>query len=412
MRIVELVAENVKRLKAVQIRPAPEAPLVVIGGDNAQGKSSVLDSIWAGLGGAQAIPEVPIRQGAAKAKTSITLDNGMVATRSFTAKGSTLTLTSNGAKVPSPQAALDALVGPISFDPVAFVRMDPEEQCGILRKALGVDTSALDARRARTFEERTAVNRDLKSLQARAAAISVPPGAPEKEVSVAELSAGLEAMTNKNLANKAERAQLAAVRAALEDATSRVARLKQELAAAERDADLQAEKLKDSEAICAILADEDTSAMRAKILNADMANRAARARAERAKIEGEVAGKAQLAEDLSAELDAIDAEKAQALAKAGSALPGLTLSGDRVTFGGLPLSAMSSAEALAVSVRLALALNPKLRVLLIRDGSLLDAAHLEALARIAAESQAQVWIERVSKGGEVTVVIEDGEVVA
>jgi DNA repair exonuclease SbcCD ATPase subunit len=412
MRIVELVAENLKRLKAVQIRPAPEAPLVVIGGDNAQGKSSVLDSIWAALGGAQAIPEVPIRQGAAKARATITLDNGMVVTRSFTPKGSTLTVSCNGAKIASPQAALDALVGPISFDPVAFVRMDPEQQCGILRKALGVDTAALDARRERTFTERTAVNRDLKSLQARAAAISVPPGAPEKEVSVIELTRRLDTAMQQNNAITELRKRVLEGSKRAERLRTAVADLKQRLADAEDELSHCVSDLEKDSGAAATLVTTDVEPLRKEILNADMANRAARARAERAKIEGEIAGKAQLAEDLTAELDAIDAEKAQALAKAGSALPGLALSGDRVMFGGLPLSAMSGAEALAVSVRLALALNPKLRVLLIRDGSLLDAAHLEALARIAAESQAQVWIERVSKGGEVTVVIEDGEVVA
>ena len=39
MKIIELHAENVKRLKAVQIRPT--GPLVEIAGRNGQGKSSV-----------------------------------------------------------------------------------------------------------------------------------------------------------------------------------------------------------------------------------------------------------------------------------------------------------------------------------------------------------------------------------
>ena len=42
MKIIELQAENVKRLKAVDI--TPDGTLQVIGGRNAQGKSSVLDA--------------------------------------------------------------------------------------------------------------------------------------------------------------------------------------------------------------------------------------------------------------------------------------------------------------------------------------------------------------------------------
>ena len=43
MKIVELRAENVKKLRAVQIKP--DGSLVVIGGQNGAGKTSVLDSI-------------------------------------------------------------------------------------------------------------------------------------------------------------------------------------------------------------------------------------------------------------------------------------------------------------------------------------------------------------------------------
>ena len=50
VKIVNLEAENVKRIKAVQIVPA-ETGLTVIGGNNGQGKTSVLDSIAWALGG-------------------------------------------------------------------------------------------------------------------------------------------------------------------------------------------------------------------------------------------------------------------------------------------------------------------------------------------------------------------------
>ena len=57
-----------------------------------------------------------------------------------------------------------------------------------------------------------------------------------------------------------------------------------------------------------------------------------------------------------------------------------------------------------------LALNPKLPVLLIRDGSLLDEDHLEMLAKMAEDADAQVWIERVGDKDKTAVVIEDGAV--
>jgi len=59
MKIIALEAENVKHLRVVNIQP--DGSLVIIGGDNAAGKTCVLDSIEYALNGASAIPAKPIR---------------------------------------------------------------------------------------------------------------------------------------------------------------------------------------------------------------------------------------------------------------------------------------------------------------------------------------------------------------
>ena len=64
-RIISLEAENIKRLKAVKIEPAGEN-LVVVSGENAQGKTSVLDSIEMALAGTRSVPDRPIREGKSK----------------------------------------------------------------------------------------------------------------------------------------------------------------------------------------------------------------------------------------------------------------------------------------------------------------------------------------------------------
>ena len=78
MKIIELQAENVKRLKAVEI--TPNGTLQVIGGKNAQGKSSVLDAIWLALGGGKAAKDtpLPIRDGEATAKVRLDLGDLVV----------------------------------------------------------------------------------------------------------------------------------------------------------------------------------------------------------------------------------------------------------------------------------------------------------------------------------------------
>ena len=115
--------------------------------------------------------------------------------------------------------------------------------------------------------------------------------------------------------------------------------------------------------------------------------------------------------ELTKSIDDVDARKAALLAGVTFPVAGLSVDGDAVTFNGIPLEQASSAEQLRVGLAVAAALNPKLRIVLVRDGSLLDAASLAIVAEWADANKMQVWLERVAdpKDG-VGVVIEDGMV--
>ena len=139
MKIIELRAENVMRLKAVEI--TPDGTVQVIGGRNAQGKSAVLNAIWLALGGGKASKETPLPIRDGEDKASVRLDLGdLVVTRSWTRKGTSLKVeNAEGAQYKSPQSMLDALVGQLSFDPLAFTRLSPKEQ----REARGINETLL-----------------------------------------------------------------------------------------------------------------------------------------------------------------------------------------------------------------------------------------------------------------------------
>jgi len=89
---------------------------------------------------------------------------------------------------------------------------------------------------------------------------------------------------------------------------------------------------------------------------------------------------------------------------------GLAFDPDGVTYQGVPFSQCSAAEQMRVSMAVALAMNPSLRVCLIRDGSLLDSDSLEIIREMAEAADAQVWLERVSEGADCQVIIEDGAI--
>ena len=157
MKIVKFEAENVKRLSAVEI--TPDGSLVVVGGANEAGKTSVLDSIWYALGGEKAVCDKPLRNG--QKKGFVRLDLGeFVVERTFTEKGSKLEVRSkDGFAAKSPQAILDGLCGSMAFDPLEFSRMKPRDQLATLRELVGLDFTKLDAERATAFAERTNKNR-------------------------------------------------------------------------------------------------------------------------------------------------------------------------------------------------------------------------------------------------------------
>jgi DNA repair exonuclease SbcCD ATPase subunit len=403
MRIVKFSAENIKRLRAVTIEP--DGNVVVLSGANGQGKSSVLDAIWMALGGTDKCPEVPIRTGESHAQ--VTLDLGeIVVKRTFRATGTTLTVTqADGTKVSSPQRLLDALVGKMTFDPMEFMRMKPAAQADALRALIGLDFAASDAKRLQLYNERTVVNREMKSIQARGEAIKVPDNAPDAEQSPTEILAQIATA-------EAHNARFRELKVKASEINSEVHRARREFDEAKERLDAILVKEKNfHDQNNSIAPEVDTAALRAQIHNLELLNAAARAKQQLAACYAEYGAKEAQTNALTAQIDEIDATKAAALTDAKFPVDGLSFSdGGAVTLNDLPLDQASSAEKLRVSVAIAMRMNPKLRVLRIIDGSLLDANSLRLIGEMAAADDYQVWIEMVDESGEVGVVIEDGMV--
>lgn len=425
MKIVKLEAENFKRLKAVEI--TPEGSIVEIRGQNGAGKTSVLDSIAAAIGGEKLCPAQPIRRGSERARVAVELEGDLVVERRWTAKGSYLEVRSKeGATFKSPQKILDGLVGRLSFDPLEFMRDAPAKQAEVLRQLVGIDFRPLDEKRRRAYEARTAMNRTVASLRARLEAtpvIEVTPDVPADPVSGAELLEEQRRRQDLQRANDAERGALEIARnvfraskQAVEAAKADVARARAALEAAQRREAEAVEALKKQgehgqalQAKVAALVDPDMEEIPAKLRQLESVNDLIHRRKQRTALAGELATAEEQAAKLGFEIEQIDAQKEGTLAEATFPVEGLGFGGEGVTLNGLPLEQASAAEQLRVSLAMGLALNPKLKVILIRDGSLLDETSLAMVAAMAEKAGAQVWLEMVGKGG-VGVVIEDGQV--
>lgn len=416
VRIIKLESENIKRLQAVEINP--QGDMVTLGGKNAQGKSSVLDSIVYALGGKRAVCDRPVRDGQDKARVVCQLED-IVVTRTFTKSGGGNLIVSNrdGSRFNSPQKILDRLTGKLTFDPLEFCRMDPKKQLETLKGLVGLDFSEQDRKRQALYEQRTQVNRDIKRARAGLDSRPVHKDVPELEVSVSELMEELKQQQEKNRENQNRRNDLqklesriargqeyvSDLKRQIEDLQARLLQAREQLSRLEQERESLSEQVSN-------LVDVDEQALLDRIANTESVNRKVRENKDRGRAEQELKDLEVKSEQLSRDIQAIDQDKNKALQEAKFPVEGLSFDESGIFFNGLPFSQASQAEQLRVSVAMGFAMNPKLKVLLVRDGSLLDDDSLKTLAGLAREYDGQVWIERVGEGEECSVIIEDGQV--
>lgn len=419
MKIMKLIAKNVKRLTVVEINPAGN--LVKITGKNGQGKTSVLDAIWMALD-PKGIPSKPIHNGAKTGNIVLTLGDGhkveLVVERKFTETDNYLSvMTASGAKYPKPQHFVDDLIGALTFDPLEFMRAKTADKFAIVRGLVKLTVQPEDVERlnAVDYAARTVFNRDAKALRTRAEAMMLPAIIPEA-VDEAGLLTEMQEAAAKNAAlfqQKAGRAEMVKITG---DAAARARQLRDDAAAAIAAAEVLekncTETLARIDAMEVLPEPVDIADLRKRVDDAKTANAIVAKARQRKAIEVDAARAEKKAEELTTAMETRKTELDEALVEASANLPvkGLQIANGGVLFNNVPIDQASDAEQLMVSTEIAAALNPKLRVIRIRNGSLLDDDAMARLAAFAEERDFQIWIELVDGSGEIGIVMEDGHV--
>ena len=427
MKIVEMKAENFKRLEAVEIRPVDD--VVVLSGANDQGKSSVLDAIQAAIVGGRGMKDTPepIRRGEERAE--VNLDLGDLHIRRIWEPGKNRVEVTNadGQKYSTPQAILDVLTGSLTFDPLEFARMQPRDQRATLLRLveLPFDIDDNDRQRVELVQAETMARSMVKKgEQAVADLPKVPDDTPDEETPAAEILAELQKMRNIESANNKKRIELvearthyaeyeAAVRATeleIETLERRLTELRENLHG--RIKELNAKRVIGQKLVSEVdaLVDPDTSELGARLASLDEINRNVRQKKNIAQCraalkeyrEKETAAKAAVVKH--------DKARADALSTAKFPVDGLGFDDAGVTLNGLPFAQASESQRIKTSVAMGMAMNPKLRVMFVRDGSLLDNKRMNDLAEMAKDSGWQLWVEKVDESGTVGIVIEDGKI--
>lgn len=386
----------------------PTGNVVQITGANAQGKSSVLDAIFAALAGAKAAPSKPVREGEDAAVVKLDLGEVKV-TRKFTSDGKTTLAVEglNGARFPSPQKMLDDLTANISFDPLAFTRMLPKAQLETLKKLvpLDVDVDALDGLNQTDYEKRTEVNREVAHLKARVDAIRIPvTNAEDLKLDEPTLMKELDQAAALNSGIERHKTSILY-------AQSRVAELKRKFEELQRE--LQTAIDDHNKLVSNTVADPiDLAVLRGKLERARNAREAKRLLDERDRLNAQLKVKVDEAATLTQTMDARLTQKHDAIKRAKMPVTGLSFGAEEVLFNGVPFSQASQAEQLVVSTVLAMASNPRLRIIRIQDGSLLDDKNLALIGKLAQKGDYQVWCETVKSDDPMAIHMEDGRVVS
>ena len=422
-KIVRLEAENIKGIKAVDIT-APAVNVIRITGANEQGKTSVLDSIIMAVGGANYIPPDPIRHGAKDAH--ITLDCGeFIVERKWTdaddlSKTYLTVKARDGKKYSSPQALLNSWIGSLSFDPLEFAGMEAKQQMEELAKLikLDIDLDEWEIQQKGIYDERTIVNRRIRELQGQLKGLTKPKDDhPAEPISLTALTDQLNDAMDTIRTNEGKRRQLEKLRDERERVMEKIQAKKVELERIKRELTaLEGEKTDIDNRGIALkkevekFVDPDTAALRETIENAESTNqqiRESRLYQDKVKM---LKAEENASEDLSDQLQANARRKQEAIQMAQYPIEGLSLSDEHVTYRGIPFEQLSGAETLKVSMAVAMAVNPKLRVIRIKDGSLLDSKNLAIIDQMAGDNNFQIWMESVDETGEIGIVIEAGEV--
>lgn len=414
VKIVTFEAENVKRVKCVQMAPSANG-LTIIGGKNKNGKTSVLDAITYALGGEKCRPKNFTRESSAvPGKIRIELSNGLIVERS--GKNAALKVTDpSGQK--AGQKLLNEFIEPLALNLPKFMNATDKEKSETLLQIIGVgdELARLDKEESVAYGERTLIGRDADKKSKLAEALEYYADAPEELVSATELIREQQAILARNGENQRKRERVKEITFEKHRIYDEAQRLEQQIA------DLQArleerrqayEKVAEDEAIAmkdaAELHDESTAEIEESIANIEEINRRVRANTTKAIAIDEAEQLRHEYESMTAKIESIrDARKAL-LDGADLPLEGLGVADGALTYNGQVWSDMSGAEQLIVSTAIVRKLNPECGFVLMDKLEQMDMDTLKEFGAWLEKEGLQVIATRVSTGEECSIVIEDG----
>lgn len=429
MKVHKLVLENFMAITSATFDF--DGKHAILSGPNGAGKSSVIDSIIYALSKTDAKIEDPIQHG--KDLTIIRAYIGdIVAERRISPGNDKLKVYSKDGKVyDSPATLLNGFFDVICMDPLEYKNMKESEQRAYIIDLVGLSDKLeeLQEECKAKEDERRLIGRDVKRVK----------GALEEHGDKKEVSEDYEDVDPSEFSASNDIERLESENKKLEEFRNSVKELeglnKQKQRIIEKeipDIDKQIEALKErkenlhddikeinddineiSDEIKTF--DEVKISQNIKSLKNDIKN------FEEIKAILEHNKKAdELLKDLERHQQAYDDytkaikdlrnEGRMLVNNADMPIDGLDVTADAILYKGTRFNDLSSSEQIRVSTAIAMAINPQMKFVLIKDGSLLDEKSKKIIFDMADNNDFQIIMEQVASGDEKTgFYIEDGE---
>ena len=407
VKITQFEAENVKRIKALTLTPAPTG-LTVIGGRNNQGKTSSLDAIVWTLGGDRYRPTQAQRDGSVLPPwTHLELDNGIVVERS--GKNSDLKVTDASGRRAG-QQLLNSLVEQLALDMPRFMQSTSREKAATLLRIIGLEEQVEDLERQERelYDRRRAIGQIAGQKAKYAHELPSFPDAPAEPVSAYDLIQRQQDILARNGENQRKREharkleeQRAIAKEQLEDLERRHHEAQARYAALCEDCETAKKSALD-------LLDESTEELEISIREIETINAKVRTNQDKARAEAEAKECGDQYIGLTAQLEAVRQQKTDLLNGARLPLPGLSVENGELTYLDKPWDCMSASDQLKVSTAIVRSLKPECGFVLVDKLEQLDLETLKEFGAWAEQEGLQIIATRVSTGGECSILIEDG----
>ena len=414
----------------------------IIMGKNGAGKSSLIQALLSPVN-SKMVPQTAIKNGEEKASIELQVSgtlNGEEQTYNidmyFTekdSKGRVVVFDESGGKIPGSKTLVNSIVGNIGFDILEFISMGltPDgkpsksgikKQIDILKQFMPQDVQKtlheLDIEKSTIYDNRTEINKDVKSAESKLKGMDMDPELIEK------YSVKMDDTKVKERMGKIGDAisQYDSVVSGIETKGLKVTNIEDRLNSLAKEMNSLKEELsevnKDIEKGKAWLEKKgerpSMENLSKELEGINSHNDMYRKVVECKEHDKDVREFKKQSDDITERLATIEVEKKELFKENPLPVKDLTFSEDEIHYKELPFNENQhpSSTIIGVGLKIAMAMNPNLRLLIVKDGSLLDKKMLNFILKMVDKKGYQVFVEMVDFSGESELTIDfvEGEV--